>query len=79
MSTDWSGFTNYFQFIADFIKSFVRYCDFIIGWFKGTFGYFSECFQWFTQFTGAAQFNLFSTMISISLIFLLLKFVRWGK
>lgn len=79
MNTDWSGFTNYFKFIADFIKSFVHYVDFIIGWFRNTFGYFTEMAMWFQQFGEQVQFYSFSIMINISLIFLLLKFVRWGK
>ena len=80
MHTDWSGFTNFFDFIAEFIQSVSDYIDHLIDWFAQTFGYMGDLFDWFRHVgNGFSSFQMFQSMIMISLCFLLLKFVRWGK
>lgn len=80
MNTDWSGFTNFFDFIAAFIQSVSDFINYIIDMFAQTFGYMGDIFDWFRHVgNGFSSFQMFQLMISISLCFLLLKFVRWGK
>lgn len=80
MTTDWSGFTNFFDFIATAAKSFANYINNLIDYFSKTFGYMSSCFDWFKSLnTHFASYEMFQLMIYLSMFFLLLKFVRWGK
>ena len=80
MNTDWSGFTNFFDFIAEFIQSVSDYINNIIDFFAQTFGYMGDIFAWFRNVgNGFSSFSMFQLMITISMCFLLLKFVRWGK
>ena len=78
--TDWSGFENFFENVSKFFNSISSYINILIHYMGETFVYLRNVSSWFVQMRGAfVGFDMFGLFLTISFLFLCLKFVRAGK